>query len=399
VEDRRTLLVRITGRDQPGLTAGLMAVLAAARAEVLDLEQVVVRDRLTLGVLVAVDDPAVVRKDLVFVAWERDLAIEFEEVEPGPAATAVARHAVTVIGQVLTPAALGGIAQAIATAGGNIDRIVRLAAYPVVSYELLVSGGDVESMRAGLVEASQLHGIDVALQREGLERRAKRLVVIDVDSTLIQDEVIELLGDAAGVGEQVRAITDRAMAGELDFEAALRERVALLAGLDESVVDGIRDAIRLTPGARTLVRTLRRLGYRLAIVSGGFTVVTDRLREDLGIDHAYANELEIVDGRVTGRIVGPIVDRARKAAILQQVAAIEGVMLEQTVAIGDGANDLDMLAIAGLGIAFNAKPMVRELADTTVSVPFLDAVLFVLGIRRDEVELADAADAERLVVR
>jgi phosphoserine phosphatase len=247
-------------------------------------------------------------------------------------------------------------------------------------------------MREALVLAAARHGVDVAIQRENLQRRAKRLIVMDVDSTLIQDEVIELLADARGCLAEVAAITARAMAGELDFEASLRERVALLAGMSVGTLDEVGGRIRLTPGARTFVRTLRRLGYTVAIVSGGFDHIVQRLADDLGIEHAVANTLEVRDGVLTGRLLGEIVDRAGKAAVLRRIAAAEHVALEQTVAIGDGANDLDMLATAGLGIAFNAKPVVRQQADTAVSVPYLDAILFLLGIRREEVEAADADD-------
>jgi phosphoserine phosphatase len=299
---------------------------------------------------------------------------------------------VTVLGQTLPPAALQAVTAAIAAGGGNIDRILRLARYPVVSFEFVVVDGDVDAMRSALVAASSAHKVDVSIQRETLGRRAKRLVVLDVDSTLIQDEVIELLAAKAGCGDDVADITARAMAGDLDFAASLRERVARLAGTPARVLDEVGDAVRLTPGARTFVRTLKRLGYTVAIVSGGFTAVTDRLAADLGLDHAVANELEIVDGLITGRLIGDIVDRAGKAEVLRRIAAAERIPLEQTVAVGDGANDLDMLAAAGLGIAFNAKPVVREQADTAVSVPYLDAVLFLLGIRREDVEAADADD-------
>jgi phosphoserine phosphatase len=247
-------------------------------------------------------------------------------------------------------------------------------------------------MRAALLEASQVCGIDIAVQREGLLRRAARLVVMDVDSTLIQDEVIDLLAAHAGCESEVVAITERAMRGELDFEQSLRERVRLLAGLPVSVFDTVRTQVRLTPGARTFVRTLRRLGFRTAIVSGGFTPVTDHLQRELGLDYAFANELEVVDGVITGELIGQVVDRAGKAAIVRHVAAAEGVSLDQVVAIGDGANDLDMLAIAGLGVAFNAKPAVRAAAPTAVNVPYLDAILFLLGVRREDVEIADDAD-------
>ncbi|MEX2504055.1 MAG: phosphoserine phosphatase SerB [Egicoccus sp.] len=393
-EELRTILVRCTGRDRPGITTGLLAVLAETGATLYDMEQVVVRERLTLDLLVGISTGDDVLKDLLFHGWEHGLQLEFEVVEETSQRATKPRFVVTVIGQTLAPAALSAVTGAIAEGRGNIDRILRLARYPVVSYEFVVVDGDIEQMRQALVAASREHGVDVAIQRESLERRAKRLVVLDVDSTLIQDEVIELLADVAGCAREVADITARAMHGELDFEASLRERVAKLAGTPASALDEVRDRLRLTPGARTFVRTLKRLGYTVAIVSGGFTAITDGLARDLGLDHAVANELEIVDGVLTGRVLGEVIDRAGKAAVLRRIAAAEQVPLEQTVAIGDGANDLDMLATAGLGIAFNAKPVVRDAADTAVSVPYLDAILFLLGIRRDEVDEADASDPE-----
>jgi phosphoserine phosphatase len=394
VSTLRTILVHVSGRDRPGITTGLLGVLADSGAELFDMEQVVVRERLTLDLLVGVGEGDDVLKELLFHGFQHDLQLDFEIVEDSSSRSTGDRAVVTVIGAQLAPAALRDVTGAIAAGAGNIDRIGRLSRYPVVSFEFLVVDGDVDRMRAHLVAAAGVHGIDVAVQRESLGRRAKRLVVMDVDSTLIQDEVIELLAAEAGCAEQISDITDRAMRGELDFTASLTERVAMLAGTPAEVLDRVGDAVRLTPGARTFVRTLKRLGYTVAIVSGGFTTVVDRLAADLKLDHAVANELEVVDGRLTGRLLGEIVDRAGKATVLQRIAAAEGIPLEQTVAIGDGANDLDMLAVAGLGIAFNAKPVVREAADTAVSVPYLDAILFLLGIRRDEIEAADAEDPE-----
>ncbi|MEX1177044.1 MAG: phosphoserine phosphatase SerB, partial [Nitriliruptor sp.] len=392
VSSHRTILVHVSGRDRPGITAGLLGVLADSGVELFDMEQVVVRERLTLDLLLGIDEGDDALKELLFHGFQHDIQLDFEVVEDTSSRAASERSVVTVIGASLTPAALRDVTGAIAAGGGNIDRIVRLSRYPVVSFEFVVVDGDVDRMRSHLVAASADHGIDVAVQRESLGRRAKRLVVMDVDSTLIQDEVIELLAERAGCHAEVAEITDRAMHGELDFTASLTERVAKLAGTPVEVLDEVGDAITLTPGARTFVRTLKRLGYTVAIVSGGFTAVVDRLAAELGIDHAVANELEVADGRLTGRLVGEIVDRAGKAAVLRRIAAAENIPLEQTVAVGDGANDLDMLAVAGLGIAFNAKPAVRAAADTAVSVPYLDAILFLLGIRRDEVEAADVDD-------
>ncbi len=384
-----TVLVTVTGLDKPGITAGILHILAEANATVLDMEQVVVRDRLNLGLLVGFAAGNAPLKDLLYFGWERGLHIDFEVVagaDDGPTPT---RFAVTVIGQELTPASLAGVADAIVAGGGNIERITRLSRYPVLSYELLVEGGEMRELRSKLLLASSAHNVDVAVQPEGLARRAKRLVVIDMDSTLIRDEVIDLLAEEAGVGDEVRRITDAAMAGAADFTEALRRRVALLAGLDEARLAAVAERITLTPGARTFARTLRRLGYKTAIVSGGFDIFAERVRAELGLDAAFANRLVVRDGRVTGELDGEIIDGPAKARLLAEVAAQEGIPIEQTVAVGDGSNDLAMLSRAGLGIAFNAKPVVDAAADTTLKVPYLDAILFLLGIRREDIEAAD----------
>lgn len=389
-QDQLPLLIRVSGQDRPRLTSDLLSLLARAGAQLEDMEQLVVRERLTLDVLVRLEGASdALLRDILYWGFRNDLKVDFERVEATSQRASRRRHAVTVLGQPLTPIALSAVADAISASGGNIDRIVRLATQPVTAYDLVVIVDDPDALRTVLVSVAREHGIDIAVQVNGLERRAKRLVVMDVDSTLIADEVIELLADEAGCRAEVEAVTTAAMAGELDFETSLRERVRRLAGLEVAALDRAAARIRLTPGARTFVSTLQRMGFSVAVVSGGFTAFTDRLKSDLGLDHAYANTLEIVDGRLTGEVVGPVVDRARKAELLREIAAAEGILPSQTVAIGDGANDLDMLATSGLGIAFNAKPAVRARADTTVSVPRLDVILFMLGVRGAEVDHVD----------
>lgn len=370
-----------------------MQVLATTGADLYDVEQVVVRGRLTLDVLFSAPEGQSTVKDLLFYGWEAGLEVDFDVVETAPSSVPLTA-AVTIVGVKVGPSAFGAAAEAIAKAGGNIDRIVRLSRYPVVSYELMVAGGVFAELKQNLVVAAAEHGFDVAVQEERLERRMKRLVVIDVDSTLIQDEAIDMLAERAGVAAEVAAVTDLAMEGRLDFAQALEKRVALLAGMEVSILDEVAREVRLTPGARTLIRTLKRAGMRTAIVSGGFTRVTDHLAQELGVDHAVANTLQVVDGRLTGRLEGEIVDRAGKARVVREIAEAEGIPLEQVVAIGDGANDLDMLATAGLGVAFNARSKVREAADAALNVPFLDAILFMLGIPRHEI----AGDGDEDVV-
>ncbi|MFD9941491.1 phosphoserine phosphatase SerB [Nonomuraea sp. NPDC059023] len=399
--DQRTLLITLTGPDRPGVTSRLFSVLAGFPVTVSDIEQVVIRGRLTLGVLVAyVGGPSTGTGSTLGAMWtavERtaeDLGLEVE-LSTGSLTKEQRRRgrlSVSVLGPSLPPAAIAGIAGRIAAAGANIDRIERLAQWPVTCIELSVSGADPDALRVELAAEAAAQQVDVAVQRTGLSRRAKRLIVMDVDSTLIQGEVIELLAAHAGCLDEVARVTEEAMRGELDFAESLRRRVALLEGLPASVFEQVRKEVVLTAGARTLVRTLKRLDYRFAIVSGGFTQITDSLVSDLGIDYSAANVLEVVDGHLTGRVVGEIVDRPGKARALERFAREAGIAISQTVAIGDGANDLDMIATAGLGIAFNAKPVVRQAADTAVNSPYLDVILYLLGISRDEVEAADAED-------
>ncbi|MGW0482593.1 phosphoserine phosphatase SerB [Nonomuraea sp. NPDC003214] len=400
--DQRTLLITFTGPDRPGVTSRLFSVLSGFPVTVADIEQVVIRGRLTLGVLVAyAGGPSTGTGTTLGAMWTaveqiaEDLGMEVE-LSTGSTAKEQRRRgrlSVSVLGPTLQPAAIAGIAGRIAAAGANIDRIERLAQWPVTCIELSVSGANPDALRIELAAEAALQQVDVAVQRTGLSRRAKRLIVMDVDSTLIQGEVIELLAAHAGCLDEVARVTEEAMRGELDFAESLRRRVALLEGLPAEVFEQVRKEVVLTPGARTLVRTLKRLDYRFAIVSGGFTQITDALVDDLGIDYSAANVLEVVDGKLTGRVVGEIVDRPGKARALERFAKEAGLPISQTVAIGDGANDLDMIATAGLGVAFNAKPVVRQAADTAVNTPYLDSILYLLGISRDEVEAADAEDA------
>jgi phosphoserine phosphatase len=387
-----SVLATVTGRDRPGVTAAFFAALAAHDVDIRDVEQVVVRDRMLLGVLLDLQgDPAALRASVTRTA--QALGMESEVVVADEArsvrrTSGRRRSHVIVLGRPLRAGALSSVAQRIADQGGNIESVAQLSSEPVSAVEMIVSCDDPAGLGAALVQAADETGIDIAIEPAGLRRRAKRLVVLDVDSTLIRDEGIDVLAERAGVGPQVAAVTERAMAGELDFAESLRERVALLAGLAASDVESVRDRLRLTPGARTFVRTLRRLGFHVGVVSGGFTVFTDRFVAELELDFAAANQLEVVDGKLTGKLVGPIVDRAGKARALERFAAQFGVPLTQTVAVGDGANDIDMLEAAGLGIAFNAKAALRAAADTSVNLPYLDSVLFVLGISREEIDEA-----------
>jgi len=391
MSEASTVLVSVHGPDRPGITAALMGVLGDTGAEIHDVEQIVVRGRLTLNVLIEAPGERATISDLLLFGWENDLHLEFEVVDEAPT-PARSMAIVTVLGAVVGAAEFGTVAAAIADSGGNIERIYRISRYPVVTYELAVSGGDLDEMRAGLMVAAERLPIDVAIQPDDLLRRAKRIIVMDVDSTLIENEVIDLLAAEAGVEDRVSALTASAMAGDIDFEDSLKQRVALLEGLEEGALGRVAEKITLTKGARTFIRTVKRLGMATAVVSAGFTQFTDALVGDLSIEYSLANTLELADGRLTGRLTNEVVDGPAKAGFLRAVAEAEGVPLSQVVAVGDGANDLEMLAAAGLGIAFNARPVVNDTADTALTVPFLDAILFLMGVRREHVDAADAAD-------
>ncbi|WP_374512808.1 phosphoserine phosphatase SerB [Terrabacter sp. Ter38] len=391
--DIQTLSVTVTGDDRPGVTGTLLGALSGVDAEVLDIQQVVVHGHLTLTVLLRPGAHVDQLRDAAAVAAHRlGLALTVVEGTGVNARSRQGRAAVVVLGAPLSADAVSLVTTRIADHGANIDRIRRLSRYPITTVEFDISGADLPSLRTELALVATSEGIDIAVAPGGLARRGRRLVVLDVDSTLIQQEVIELLAAHSGRQAEVAEVTARAMAGELDFEESLRARVATLAGLPESVLDEVRESVQLTPGARTLVRTLKRLGFTVGLVSGGFIEIVGELADDLGIDHARANRLEIEDGRLTGRVVGEVVDRAGKARALREFAEQEGLPLSRTVAIGDGANDLDMLDVAGLGVAFNAKPIVQEQAQTAVNVPYLDSVLYLLGISREEIEEADLDD-------
>ena len=387
-----TFLITVSGPDRVGVGAELFAALSSLHdvgVEITDVAQITIRGALVL--CAEVNAPSSLDESRISHALgQRDIdgagiTATVERVTPAEVVDG-RRLLVTFLAPRISAGQLEGVFGAIAASAATCERIVHLASYPVDCYELVVRGADHTALREALTEVANASGLDLAVQRAGLHRRSKHLVVMDADSTLLQDEVIDLLAEASGCASEVSSITELAMSGSIDFAESLRRRVALLEGLDVSVLDDVRASLRLTPGARTLLRTLRRLGYVPAVVSGGFVGVLEPLMHELGVEHFVANDLEVRDGVLTGRLVGDIVDRAGKALALQRFAEEIGVPLEQTVAVGDGANDIDMLSVAGLGIAFNAKPVVQEHADTALSVPYLDAVLYFLGISREEIE-------------
>ena len=398
--ERSSLLITVTGRDQPGVTSALFAVLSRHKVELLNVEQVVIRGRLTLGVFVAgpaeVAGGTALRDEVTEAIHGVGLEVTIEPSDSMPVLREPSTHTIVVLGRPITAEAFGVVAHEVAELGVNIDSIRGVSDYPVTGLELRVSvpsdGEAYERLQQVLARVAVAEEIDIALEDYSLSRRAKRLIVFDVDSTLIQGEVIEMLAARVGAEAAVAEVTEAAMRGELDFAESLHRRVATLAGLPASVLDDVAEQIELTPGARTTLRTLRRLGYHCGIVSGGFRQVIEPLAHELMMDFVAANELEIVDGKLTGRVIGNVIDRAGKAKALRDFAQQAGVPMEQTVAVGDGANDIDMLAAAGLGVAFNAKPALREVADASLSHPYLDTVLFLLGITRGEIEAADAVD-------
>jgi phosphoserine phosphatase len=392
------ILLTLIGPDRIGIIAAVTGQIAAAGARIRDIEQTVTHTLLSLSVLIdfptGESDQKPLIKELLYSAKELGLDLDFQVIDEAGYRRKTTRHAyvVTILGGEVNAAALARISSILADHAVNIERISKLTQGQLRCVEFLITTApdlDVKIMTRKLLHAGASLGVDIAVQKESLYRRAKRLVVMDMDSTLIQVEVIDELARVAGVGEQVAAITERAMNGELDFQGSLGERVALLKGVPAEALEQVYRNIPLTPGARNLVTILKRLGYKTAVISGGFKFFTDRLKADLGLDYAFANQLEIVDGVVTGAVLGPIVDGARKAKLLEEIAEKEGITLDQTIAIGDGANDLPMLGKAGLGIAFNAKARVREQADFHINQQNLDSILYLLGL--SEREMAEIA--------
>ena len=400
---REIVLINITGEDRPGLTAAITGVLARGGVKILDIGQAVIHDTLSFGILVEIPDTeqgSSVLKDLLFTGYELHQQVRFTPVSEADYRNWVdgqgkPRHIVTLLTRKVTAEQLQRVSSITAKYELNIDHIDRLSGRVALDtpaeqgkgcIEFSVRGepADPQALRAEFLSVAQELNVDIAFQQDSLFRRNRRLAVFDMDSTLIEAEVIDELAKAAGVGEQVSEITERAMRGELDFRASFKERLALLKGLDVSVLDEIGASLRLTEGAETLFAELKRLGYKTAILSGGFTYFAKQLQAKLGIDYVFANELEVVDGKCTGVAIEPIVDAQRKADLLAELARKEGLQMEQTIAVGDGANDLPMLAIAGLGVAFRAKPLVRQSAKQAISTLGLDGVLYLLGMRDRE---------------
>jgi len=397
---REIVLINITGADRPGLTAAITGVLAQGGVNILDIGQAVIHDMLSFGILVEIPDSEQgksVLKDILFKGYELDQQVRFtpvseEDYQQWVGNQGKKRHIVTLLTRKVTAGQLQAVSSITAKYGLNIDHIDRLSGrMPLdtpadkgkgcIEFSVRGEAADPQALRAEFLSVAQELNVDIAFQEDSLFRRNRRLAVFDMDSTLIEAEVIDELAKAAGVGDQVSAITERAMAGELDFRASFKERLALLKGLDVSVLDSIGASLRLTEGAEILFAELKRLGYKTAILSGGFTYFAKQLQAKLGIDYVFANELEVVDGKCTGVAIEPIVDAQRKADLLKQLAEKEGLRLEQTIAVGDGANDLPMLAIAGLGVAFRAKPLVKQSAKQAISTLGLDGVLYLLGFR------------------
>jgi len=379
-----TGLILVSGADRPGITESLMKTLSAFSVSIIDIEQLVIRDRLLLTVLLSLDEAHAdaITEDLNALQEQigLDIAIDFTQQDSTKMFGETLR--VVIVGNAIKPSGLAAVAAQIAELGGNISAIKRTAMDPLISIELelTIPNNSIKEVQGALASVAIENKIDLAVEPGGLQRKSKRIVMLDMDSTLIEQEVINLLGEAAGQSKAVEAITAKAMAGDLDFKAALIERVALLKGLDQTILSKIREQITLTKGAKTLIDELHQQGHKVGVVSGGFIEVIEPILKILNVDFYRANKLKVNNGELTGEIDGPLIDSHAKRIALEEFANEENVSLEQTVAIGDGANDLEMIKAAGLGIAFNAKPKVAAAADTTISNQDLSTVLLLMGI-------------------
>lgn len=401
---RELILINISGHDRPAVTSAVTRILAENDANVLDIGQAVIHDQLSLGMLVEFaqgDAMEPVFKVIEDKMAELEMRVRFSSIDQSSYQEWVAqqgkpRHIVTLLARHITAQQIAELTHIVANHGLNIDNISRLSGRVSLDYdndktkacvEFSARGtpADIRQLRADFADLASKLDVDIAFQQDNMFRRTRRLVCFDMDSTLIEAEVIDELAKAAGVGDEVIAITEAAMRGEIDFKESFRQRMALLKGLDESVLQGIAEKLPVTEGAEHLISSLRKLGYKTAILSGGFNYFGRYLQSKLGIDYVFANDLEVVDGQVTGRVTGQIVDGARKAELLKELAEKEQISLEQVVAVGDGANDLPMLSIAGLGIAFRAKPLVKAEAKQAISTLGLDAILYLMGFRDREI--------------
>ena len=403
---KEVVLIKVSGEDKPGVTASITGILAQYGVTILDIGQAEIHDNLSLGILAEIpsdDEAAPVLKDVLFRSHEMGMSVRFtpvseERYDRWVAAQGKDRHIITLLSRRIAAEHIARVTEVVSQYALNLDNSSRRSgrvpleeeqqqSQTKACVEFSVRGTvDQAALRAQFLEISSELGIDMAVQADNPFRRNRRLVAFDMDSTLIEAEVIDELAKEAGVGDQVSEITESAMRGEIDFTESFERRVALLKGLDESVLASIAQRLPITEGAERLVSTLKKLGYKTAILSGGFNYFGEYLQNKLGIDYVHANELEIVDGKVTGNVTGTVVDGNRKAFLLEEIAKNEGISLEQTIAVGDGANDLPMLSKAGLGIAFRAKPLVRQNAEQAISTLGLDGVLYLLGIRdRDDI--------------
>ena len=393
------ILLNINGTDRLGVTAKLTEILAQNNANILDIGQADIHNNLSLGILIQCDasTSGEILKELLFKSYELGVNIRFKPISPEEYSKWVSmqgrnRYIVTILGRKLTAKQIAGVSRIIAEQDMNIDDIKRLTGRipldenertPKASGEFSVRGTpkDKEKMKADFLKLATELQVDISFQEDSMYRRMRRLICFDMDSTLIETEVIDELAIRAGVGDEVKAITESAMRGEIDFTESFRRRCALLKGLDVSVMQEIAENLPITEGADRLMRVLKKVGFKIAILSGGFTYFGNYLKQKFGIDYVYANELEVIDGKLTGRYLGEVVDGKRKAELLRLIAQVENVDIRQTVAVGDGANDLPMISIAGLGIAFHAKPKVKATAEQSISTIGLDGILYFLGYK------------------